>query len=136
MKDLRFKKILSLICVICLFAFSGTICYASGLIYGPDVFNMTNTGIKVSTFTVSNEYDYHQINVHFQGRPGDGANSSAVFSFTVTGNNFSKTLYLPANRTTQVVTIGNLPAGSYKCTVRPYASVSGSYVCVFQIYAY
>lgn len=106
----------------------------SGVINGPN-YN-TTTGYFGGSFSVPADCSGHLIRVHWNATPQAGANSSAVFKMTITGNGLSYTVYLPATGQTVPVSIGNLPQGTYRYDVSPHTNVSGSYVCVYQFYSY
>lgn len=107
----------------------------SGIIGGP--FHGTTTdGRFGGTFTVPSEYNQHLIRVHWRCQATDGANASASFKMTITGNGLTYTVNLTANSETEMFSIATLPAGTYRYDVTPRANVSGRYAYAYQFYSY
>lgn len=164
MKSKLFKAILSLAMAVCMLVPVSAVCFAdeydetqavatvstqgndednmnetasplsvtrSGVIYGP--LYGTTSGFVAGKF----EVPYNTtVNAHWKSTPMNGANSSAVFKLTVTGNGITKTVYLDTTDTMKSYAIGYLGQGEYQYTITPYTNVSGEYFYGIQFYAY
>lgn len=96
----------------------------------------TSTGKFGGSFTVPSSENLSLIKVHWRVNPQNGANSSAVFKMTISGNGISRTVYLSCNTSATAYSIDTLPAGSYTFNVSPYSNVKGSYLCFYRFYAF
>lgn len=165
MKKMHFKTLLSTICMVCLFMGSSIACLAAepestsyvgteeghplpivpedydgvmpcaGVIFGP-IAGTISTGNTIGTFSVPIEYSGHMIRVHWLCRAQSGANESAVYTMTVTGNGLSFTVLLPLSYEFSAYTIGDLPSGNYTYKISPYTNVSGNYTYGLQFFSY
>ncbi len=165
MKKLNVKKCLSMILMVCLLMGSSITCLAaepssdayvetekgqplpivpedyegviprSGVIFGP-IAGTISTGTTRGTFSVPAEYSGHMIRVHWLCRAQSGANESAMYKMTVTGNGLSYTVYLPVSYNFTAYTVGNLPSGTYTYSITPHTNVSGTYNYGLQFYSY
>lgn len=165
MKKSYLKKVLSMILMACLLLGANVVSYAydggteSGtdfvseegrtLPFVPDDLAVTRSGqLSDMTYTTTSGANFggnltvpqsengSLIKVFWRGVPQNGANSSAIFKLTISGNGQNKSIYLPANNSTDSYAIANLPAGTYRYTFSPYSNVSGSYQCFYQFWAY
>lgn len=103
----------------------------SGVIYGP-VYG-TTTGFVAGSFDVPYST---VVNAHWKCTPVNGANGSAIFKMTVTGNGVTRTVYLDASNTANIYSVGALDAGKYEYRIESYTNVSGEYFYGIQFYAY